>query len=84
MKKILLSLVVAFALIFIACNPQNNRFNVTEQDIVTVVSDSIPSDSLKVNMSDTLHCVAITKAGTRCKNHRVAGDTLCAMHKKIR
>lgn len=84
MKKILLSLVVAFALMFTACNPQNNGFNAIEQDTIIVVSDSIPSDSLKVNMNDTLHCVAITKTGTRCKNHRVAGDTLCAVHKKMR
>lgn len=84
MKKILLSLVLAFALVFTACDPQGNQQNVTEQDTIAVVCDSVPVDSLKVDMTDTLHCVAITKTGVRCKNHRVAGDTLCAVHKKMK
>ena len=58
----------------------------TEDSTLTIcpVDTNVYTDTIVVPMKDTLHCVAITKNGTQCKNHRITDDTLCAMHKKLR
>lgn len=81
MKKILFTLLVFAMLVFTACGYNSENKETQENDTIEVVNDSIVKEDIIVNM-DTLHCVAITKNGTQCKNHRVAGDTLCAIHRK--
>lgn len=81
MKKILFTLLFAFVLMFSACNYQSNENKDQSTDSLELVDDTIQKEDILV-IKDTLHCVAITKEGVQCKNHRVKGDTLCAIHRK--
>lgn len=80
MKKVLFSLLVALTLVFTSCdgicgcNKDVNEFT----DSTSVVIDT------NMVVEDTIHCVALTKDSVRCKNHRVQGDTLCAIHRKTK
>lgn len=85
MKRLFLVLITFMMVMFTSCdfgtssNPSQNN-----DSVIVVVDTAIPvKDTILVN-ADTIHCVAMTKTGTQCKNHRIAGDTLCAMHRKLK
>lgn len=84
MKKFFLAILMAAMFMFASCEYNGNKTNEELCDSLEVVNDSItPTDTILVNV-DTIHCVAMTKTGVQCKNHRMTGDTLCAIHKNLR
>jgi len=85
MKKFFLILATIMMVMFTSCEfGASTNSSQNSDSAVVVVDTAIPvKDTILVNI-DTIHCVAVTKTGTQCKNHRIAGDTLCVMHRKLR
>ena len=85
MRKILSAFILALVLMFTACNGVQTK-DVDNQDSINVVVDTATeiTDTVFMVAPDTIHCVAITRTGERCKNHRVNGDSLCARHRNIK
>lgn len=86
MKKILFVLMTIVTICFASCaGCDSPSIQGTEDSTITIcpIDTNSYKDTIVVPMKDTLHCVAITKSGTQCKNHRIAGDSLCATHRKL-
>lgn len=81
MKKFFFTLLMTLMVMFTSCEYTNSNKEVVSTDSIEVVENATP-DTILVTM-DTIHCVAITKTGEQCKNHRIVGDTLCAVHRKL-
>ena len=84
MKRFFLAVMMAAMFMFASCEYTGNSIKDTASiDSTVVTNDSILSQDTIVLNVDTIHCVATTKTGEKCKNHRVEGDSLCSIHRRL-
>ena len=84
MKRFFLAVMMAAMFMFASCEYTGDTTkDATSIDSTVVTNDSIISQDTIILNVDTIHCAATTKTGEKCKNHRVEGDSLCAIHRRL-
>lgn len=84
MKRFFLAVMMAAMFMFASCEYTGDQTkDAASIDSTVVTNDSIlQKDTIVLNVN-TIHCVATTKTGEKCKNHRVEGDSLCSIHRRL-